>query len=242
MGLNSAQENKIRKIVERKLTEKANEFQKREDMNKPFYAALFSKELIYKASLLQSVYTWFGSKWEEFAKIIAEGNYDNVVRRAVIEGEITDSESSVIDNILDDLDQGKSNPDISEEKEMILNVEERRDSRNASQQVDLVLEDGEKHYFEIKSVKPNKNEVKAAKRDLLKLIAMKGDVRVYLAMPYNPYFSGNHRRWTVTKFFEEGEDLLVGKEFWNFLGGDNTYSDLLELFEEVGNDIESILG
>jgi len=27
---------------------------------------------------------------------------------------------------------------------------------------------------------------------------------------------------------------LIGKEYWDFLGGDNTFENLLELFDSVG--------
>jgi len=93
----------------------------------------------------------------------------------------------------------------------------------------------------LKSVKPNKNEVKAAKRDLLKIIAMKGDVNVFMGLPYNPYFSQEYDRWTVKKFFKENEDFLVGSDFWNLLGGEGTYEELLSVFEEVGEKIEDEL-
>lgn len=29
-------------------------------------------------------------------------------------------------------------------------------------------------------------------------------------------------------------DFLVGEEYWNFLGGKNTFSDLLNLFDVIG--------
>ncbi len=29
-------------------------------------------------------------------------------------------------------------------------------------------------------------------------------------------------------------ELMVGEEFWNFIGGDNSYEDLLKCFEQVG--------
>lgn len=29
-------------------------------------------------------------------------------------------------------------------------------------------------------------------------------------------------------------DFLVGEEYWNFIGGENTFAELLVLFDEVG--------
>ncbi|MCD6360870.1 MAG: TdeIII family type II restriction endonuclease [Armatimonadetes bacterium] len=33
---------------------------------------------------------------------------------------------------------------------------------------------------------------------------------------------------------ERGKEFLIGKEYWNFLGGENTFEDLLKLFDAVG--------
>jgi type II restriction enzyme len=33
---------------------------------------------------------------------------------------------------------------------------------------------------------------------------------------------------------DDGNELLVGKEFWDFLGGNDAYEDLLDCFEQAG--------
>jgi len=33
------------------------------------------------------------------------------------------------------------------------------------------------------------------------------------------------------------EEVLVGVEFWDLLGGKNTYEDLLKVFEEAGLEL-----
>jgi len=33
---------------------------------------------------------------------------------------------------------------------------------------------------------------------------------------------------------DDKEELLVGKEFWDFLGGQGAYEDLLDCFEQAG--------
>lgn len=239
MSITTSQKQKIKKILREKLIGKLEDYEEADDMNKPFYFKLFSKENVYMGSLLHSTYTFLGSQWEYFAEIVAENNYEIVDRRKSIKGKITDEARSTIDNILDDLDYERESPNIKEEKKGIIESSEKKSEIKTSQQVDLYLKDKDKEYFfEIKTAKPNKNEVKAAKRDLLKIIAMKGDVRIFFAIPYNPYFGNEYKRWTVKKFFNSNEDLLVGKYFWNYIGGEGTYEDILEAFEEVGNEIE----
>jgi len=35
-------------------------------------------------------------------------------------------------------------------------------------------------------------------------------------------------------FFDLNNEILVGKEFWDFLGGENTYEEILRIFKSVG--------
>ncbi len=38
---------------------------------------------------------------------------------------------------------------------------------------------------------------------------------------------------------DSDNELLVGKEFWDFLGGEGTYTELLNCFERVGIELNS---
>lgn len=249
MPLSAGQKERIRDILRSKLREKISAFAEQEDMNKPFYFSLFSKEIVFTASLLQSIYTWLGGKWEEIAEIIATGNFPRVERRFRLEGEITSREQVEIDNILKDLEQSTRQISIEAAKRELLAASgEKERRRRTAETVDLFLErDSKEFYIELKSVKPNKNEMRAAKQDLLNVLAIRqkvknpDDVHVYLALPFNPYFSGQYRRWTVTSFFEVGEDLMVGREFWDFVGGEGAYEDLLGVFKEVGEEAMGLI-
>ncbi|KKW23640.1 MAG: hypothetical protein UY69_C0007G0004 [Parcubacteria group bacterium GW2011_GWF1_52_5] len=33
---------------------------------------------------------------------------------------------------------------------------------------------------------------------------------------------------------DRGKEFLIGKEYWNFLGGENTFEELFTLFDDVG--------
>lgn len=109
----------------------------------------------------------------------------------------------------------------------------------------LKKEGGEEIYFEIKGPKPNKNEMRATKRDLLEILAMKAHegkkVKIYLGMYYNPYYPKDYQRWTCLKFFNKGQDFLIGKDFWDFLGGAGVYENLIKIYEDVGEKIRPVL-
>jgi type II restriction enzyme len=244
MTISSIQRDSIRTILKSKLNHKIASFQIQEDMNKPFYFSLFSKEIVYTGSLVQSIYTWLGSKWEEFAEILAKDIFQRVERRYKLLGKITSIEQTTIDDVLKDLEQRSRHLSIDQIKEeLVVASKKSGEMRNTVETVDLYLEDEKgEYYIELKSGKPNKNEMRAAKQDLLNILAIRqkhrniGNIHTYLAIPFNPYYSGQYRRWTVTKFFNEGEDLLVGKPFWDFVGGHGAYEELLALFHQVGQE------
>jgi len=40
----------------------------------------------------------------------------------------------------------------------------------------------------------------------------------------------------------EGEEVyIVGKDFWDYLGGNNAYEDLIKIYEAVGEEIRTVL-
>ena len=61
---------------------------------------------------------------------------------------------------------------------------------------------------------------------------------LYSFIHYNPYEPEPYKRWTLRRMLEieNQSQLIVGKEFWNFLaGGEEIYQDLLDCFEKVGS-------
>lgn len=62
-------------------------------------------------------------------------------------------------------------------------------------------------------------------------------IRTMLAIPYNPYEPEPYQRWTLQGLFDVQNEILVAEEFWNFLGGESTYDELLMVFEAVGIEL-----
>ena len=108
--------------------------------------------------------------------------------------------------------------------------------------VDLYVKLGNREeYIDITSVKPNKKEFQTMKEKLLYWTAMRlstdkdADVMTRLAMPYNPYEPGPYSRWTDGQLYDlSNGEILVGKEFWNYIGQGEIYDDLLEVFSLAG--------
>ena len=111
--------------------------------------------------------------------------------------------------------------------------------------IDLFLEanDGTEYYFDIKTAKPNIDNIVDYKRKMLTWVALRGAIppkpKIYtgLAIPYNPYEPKPYDRWTFQGMFDLPNELKVGEEFWNFIGQEDTYEQLLNVFEKVGIEL-----
>jgi hypothetical protein len=103
----------------------------------------------------------------------------------------------------------------------------------------VLRNDGSEVYFEMKTVKPNKGTFEEMKRKMLMIMAMRHQqgAQAYAAMSYNPAGEGNLYTPEFNQFLEVGTDLLVGSQFWNFIGDNQTYAELLEIAEEVGTQV-----
>jgi type II restriction enzyme len=229
----------LRKIEEYNLSD--------EDSSKPFQYALFTKKGYLAKGFIHGCETALGNWHESIAKIIAKENFKVAKKlqgRDRLRGKITNEAQRVFENILSDLDSAKREPNHKKEAEEIFQASQgNKATVSRTQTVDLYLErnNGEEIYFEIKGPKPNKNEMRAAKRDLLEIFAIRATagkkVKIFLGMYYNPYAPQEYQRWTCIKFFDKGNDFLIGKDFWDFLGGPGAYEDLIKIYEDVGEEI-----
>ncbi len=115
--------------------------------------------------------------------------------------------------------------------------------------VDLFVrdEDDNIYLFDIKTAKPNISNFKDFKRTLLEWIAIylykKPEAKVHslIAIPYNPYEPKPYERWTLKGMIDLERELKVAEEFWDFLGGEGAYQELLDCFERVGIEIRPII-
>ncbi|MFH1583324.1 MAG: TdeIII family type II restriction endonuclease [Candidatus Falkowbacteria bacterium] len=248
MALLKSLKNEIYQFLKKKILRKIEEYDlSDEDSAKPFQYALFTKKGYLAKGFIYGCETALGNWHESIAKIIAKENFKVAKKLQGVEklqGEITNEAQKTFENILSDLDSVKREPNHKKESEEIYNSSQgNKSSVNRVQTVDLFLErdNGEEIFFEIKGPKPNKNEMRAAKRDLLEIYAIKAKegkrVKIFLGMYYNPYAPQEYQRWTCIKFFDKGNDFLIGKDFWDYIGGAGTFEDLIKIYEEVGEEI-----
>ena len=222
-----------------------------EDSSKPFQYALFTRKGYLAKGFIHGCETALGNWHESIARIIAKENF-KIAKKLQgsnkLTGQITNTAQQTFENILSDLDSVIREPNHKTEADEIFKAsQENGKVVDRIQTVDLYLEraNGEEIFLEIKGPKPNKNEMRAAKRDLLEIFAMQAKegkrVKIYLGMYYNPYFPKDYDRWTCLKFFDKGNDFMVGKDFWDFLGGKGAYEELIDIYEKVGKEIRPVL-
>lgn len=249
MALLDQQKIEIKNIIKDAIVKKLEEYKLVGDI-KPFHERLFSKERIRTTSFFHSCSTTIGvTLFQNIAQVIANENKDfkKVEKQIKVKGSFPDSAKSIIEDIIFDLgrkqsDSQKRKPDIKKEIREVL--EASGEGKESSQITDMLITDLEDNeiYIEIKTAKPNKGECEKAKRAMLKIVALRNKpVTVLVGMSYNPYEPEEFAWPLPLSYFKVGEDLMVGKSFWDFLGGDGAYEDLLNIFEEVGRELRDKL-
>lgn len=103
---------------------------------------------------------------------------------------------------------------------------------------DLLVKDFEtgELFIEIKSPRPNLDVCTESKKKMLyfKITKYPAKVEAYLAFPYNPFIKREEYSHNFTlQIMDINEEVLIGEEMWDKIGGKGTFDLLLEILEEV---------
>ncbi len=213
----------------------------------PFHTRLLGKDRLALYAFIHSLNTNFGTTiFEPVAVSLASSRF-NVAKTQVKAGTIiSEYAQHEIQDIMDGLTAAKIKPDRKKEVEIIRSVCRKGEIKTVKPtKVDVYLEDknGEVYLIDIKTAKPNKGAFKEFKRTLLEWTATvlaenpSAKINTLIAIPYNPYEPKPYSRWTMAGMLDLDEELKVAEEFWDFLGGEGTYNDLLDCFERVGIEL-----
>jgi hypothetical protein len=217
--------------------------------NKPFHTAIIPLELLRLSAFERGFSTSLGTTFEECAKLIALKYQAEVHRAYDLIGEVSSNALGKIDEYVELFDQAprerKQHPSFQVMAEIVLNSQkDSGETRRVRIRSDLFFmsHDGREHYFELKAPQPNKDQCLRAVRRMLTICLLRNElppkVNTYFAMAYNPYGSSReHYRWSIAKaHLPFDETVLIGHEFWEILGEGTTYDELLEIYQEVGQD------
>jgi hypothetical protein len=243
MGLSNRQRKEIRTLLTKKIFEKLRRYA-RETTSMPFLTRLIQdKEKVASYSFIHSIATTLGmSIYEEVSKIIAKEHAEEVFTKMDLGGVLSKEQKSVISNIVRELrnEERKVNKEREVREVLMASAEDGKPQKEGKIADFYMKKDGVEYYFEIKTVKPNIDVFTAAKVKLLEWVARKRKpVKTILAFPYNPYYPEPYIRFTEQGLLERGEEFLVGEEYWDFLGGKDTFQELLEEFDIVGKDFKN---
>lgn len=247
MNLTTEQIKQVENTIKESLRTKLFSY-KPETNNMPFHYRLLGKDRMALFSFIHSLNTTFGTSiFEPIAEALSNTQFKEARKQYVVGDSISELAQIEIQHIINDLSTGKS-PNKEEEIERIRKVASSgKMNKIKTVKVDLYIQSysGHIYLFDIKTAKPNISNFKDFKRTLLEwvaiILAKNPEVKVhsYIAIPYNPYEPKPYERWTMKGMLDLNNELMVADEFWNFLGGEGAYKELLNCFERVGIELRS---
>lgn len=245
MSLTNIQISQIENVLRNSLRHKFQNY-KPEPASMPFHTRLLGSDRLALFSFIHSLNTNFGTSiFEPVALTLSQNNFKICKTQDTAGTLISEQAQIVIQDIMDSLVSANKSPNKIEEIERIRAVCTNGKMKQVKlTKVDISLRsDNSLYLIDIKTAKPNKGGFKEFKRTLLEwaavVLAENPDLNVntLIAIPYNPYEPKPYSRWTMAGMLDLKEELKVAEEFWNFIAGDNIYSDLLECFERVGIEL-----
>lgn len=215
-----------------------------EPASMPFHTRLLGKDRLALYQFIHSLITNFGTTiFEPVAVTLASTKFKEAKSHIVAGTKISENAQYEIQKIMDGLTAATTKPNKLKEIQTIRKViKEGKEREVKPTKVDLFLRNhkDEVFLFDLKTVKPNLGGFKEFKRTLLEWVGVilfenpNAQVNTLIAIPYNPYEPKPYSRWTMAGMLDLENELKVGKEFWDFVGGEGAYEDLLKSFEKVG--------
>lgn len=213
--------------------------------NKPVYAALVPDEIFKGSHFERRFVTPFGTVWERLAVAVATAFHGSCQRGYSFEGTIGEERLQRIQEVLNRLEHGlngkkKVKPDWKEEMEYVLAGS--GEPLPVSVTCDIFINshaDGKRYAFELKGPLPNSDQTKVSKEKIMKLLAMNERPvdGAFYALVYNPYGRREDYAWSFPKrWFDMAEDkcVLIGDDFWDFIGGEGTYQKFIREINALG--------
>lgn len=248
MALSLNQVQNIENVLKNSLRHKFQSYNP-EPASMPFHTRLLGKDRMALFSFIHSLNTNFGTSiFEPVALALASSTFASATSHQTSGTKISSEAHSVIQNIMDRLTTANSLPNKPDEINAIRKVckqGEMKTVKLTKVDIKLVAHDGTIYLFDLKTVKPNTGGFKEFKRTLLEWIAATlatnptEDVQSFIAIPYNPYEPQPYNRWTMRGMLDLDKELKVANEFWDFIGGEGAYQDLLNIFKRIGIELRS---
>jgi type II restriction enzyme len=244
MALGNKQKSHIQQVIANCLRSKFQNYEAKDNFM-PFHFRLLGKDRMALYSFMQSLFTTFGSSiFEPAAAALAKTHFARVETQYVVGNQIFSDCQRNVQAIINTL---TTNPRPNKLEELELLKQSLSGTKNPLKpaKVDLFVEteSGEQYLFDLKTAKPNKGDFQKYKQTLLEWAGIiytknpNAKVNTLIAIPYNPYAPQPYKFWTLAGMLDLENELKVAEEFWDFLGGQGAYIDLLACFEKAGIEL-----
>lgn len=244
MALSAQQKAQVKRTIATCLRNKFSSYVP-ENNAMPFHYRLLGKDRMALYSFMQSLLTTFGTSiFEPVAAELAKNKFVKVETQRTVGREIYAECQQSVQEIVNRLTYQPQPNKIAELQELSRHL---RGTKNILKpaKVDLFVESatGEQYMFDLKTAKPNKGDFQKFKQTLLEWAGItyttnpQAKVHTLIAIPYNPYEPKPYQFWTMAGMLDLKEELKVAEDFWDFLGGEGVYRELLDCFEEVGIEL-----
>ncbi len=216
----------------------------------PFHQLIFSIDEIMLARTERSIVTSMGdSLYPHIALELAKDRYQDVFIEYPIVGEVSDGASNMIEQIVTELREpsrgrrDRRRPNQESELSAILDLREGSPVQHAVI-ADLYISDfdGGPLFVELKTPLPNLDIAAESKRKMLYFLAIMErrnvtGAKAFLGLTYNPHITrarGYSHSYT-RRIMDMENEVLIGSEFWDYIGGPGAYDELLEIVSEINS-------
>lgn len=217
--------------------------------HRPFHDALLPKQVVRFSAFERSFSTSLGARtFETIAELILQHNpnVSNVERQKYTFITLNTSINTAISSYIQDLRDNKRAPlNITDAVQMINDVEKKGNLIQIRVISDIWWEtnDGCESFVSIKTVKPNIDQTAVALSDCLHIMASLPNANAFFALPYNPYgeIQSSYNFTPPMKIMNLTSDphVLIGKDFWDTIGGEGCYEKILSIAKTVGKKLNN---
>ena len=213
----------------------------------PFHRLFFTNEEIAAARAERSIVTTMGaSLYPRLAAAVARDRFRDIAVEHTIEGEVNDDACNLLEQIVTELRSpapSKKNRRIPNRDAELRNIINARSGspRQVSATADLHIGDftGGPLFVELKTPLPNLDIAAESKRKMLYFLAIMNrrgvaGAQAFLGLTYNPFVTrANYKHSFTRRIMDMENEVLIGSELWDYIGGPDTWDELLEIIEEI---------
>ena len=216
----------------------------------PFHQLIFSSDALMAARAERSIVTSMGSElYPRIAVELSRDRFRNVVAEHTITGQVNEAAYNMIEQIITELREpgrrgaDRRTPNRTDELNAILNLHE-GDLAQRSVIADLYIGDfdGGPLFVELKTPLPNLDIAAESKKKMLYFLAIMDrqnvpGAKAFLGLTYNPFVTRARYRHSFTnRIMDMENEVLIGSELWDYIGGPGAYNELLEIVAEINPD------